>query len=106
MIIKKNGDINFKNILEPKKETSCSFERIYFSRGNDKDFYKGQRVTVMINYSECVKTDIEARLFARNIGKLIAGKPQVISKNMAGAGGTVATTYLGLNARKDGLTMG
>lgn len=71
-----------------------------------KDFYKGKRVTVMINYSAGGPTDIEARLFARNIGKLIAGKPQVISKNMAGAGGTVATNYLGLKARKDGLTMG
>ncbi|MDC0033795.1 hypothetical protein OAJ57_04450 [Alphaproteobacteria bacterium] len=71
-----------------------------------KDFYKGKRVTVMINYSAGGPTDIEARLFARNIGKLIAGKPGVISKNMAGAGGTVATNYLGLKARKDGLTMG
>jgi len=71
-----------------------------------KDLYKGKRLTVLINYSAGGPTDIEARLFARNIGKLIAGKPQVISKNMAGAGGTVATNYLGAKARKDGFTMG
>ena len=71
-----------------------------------KDFYKGKRLTILINYSAGGPTDIEGRLFARNIGKLIAGKPQVIGKNMAGAGGTVATNYLGAKARKDGFTMG
>ena len=71
-----------------------------------KDFYKGKRLSVLINYSAGGPTDIEARLFARNIGKHIAGKPQVIGKNMAGAGGTVATNYLGTKARKDGFTMG
>lgn len=70
------------------------------------DYYEGKRLTVLINYSAGGPTDIEARLFARNIGRLIAGKPQVISKNMAGAGGTVATNYLGAKARKDGFTMG
>ena len=71
-----------------------------------KDVYKGKRVTVLINYSAGGPTDIEARLFARNIGRLIDGNPQIISKNMAGAGGTVATNYLGAKARKDGYTMG
>ena len=71
-----------------------------------QDLYKGKRLTVLINYSAGGPTDIEARLFSRNIGRLIAGKPQVISKNMAGAGGTVATNYLGLKSRKDGFTMG
>ena len=71
-----------------------------------KDVYKGKRVTVLINYSAGGPTDIEARLFARHIGRVIDGEPQVISKNMAGAGGTVATNYLGAKARKDGLTMG
>lgn len=71
-----------------------------------KDYYKGKRLTVLINYSAGGPTDIEGRLFARNIGRLIAGNPQVIAKNMAGAGGTVATNYLGAKARKDGFTMG
>jgi tripartite-type tricarboxylate transporter receptor subunit TctC len=70
------------------------------------EFYKGKRLTVLINYSAGGPTDIEARLFARNIGRLIAGSPQVISKNMAGAGGTVATNYLGAKARPDGKTIG
>ncbi len=70
------------------------------------EFYKGKRLTILINYSAGGPTDIEARLFARNIGKLIPGNPQVISKNMAGAGGIVATNYLGQKARPNGLTIG
>lgn len=71
-----------------------------------KDFYKGKRLTILINYSAGGPTDIEARLFARHLGKHIPGKPQVICKNMAGAGGVVATNYLGQAARPDGRTMG
>ena len=71
-----------------------------------KDFYKGKRLTVLINYSAGGPTDIEGRLFARNIGRNIAGNPQIISKNMAGAGGTAATNYLGAKARKNGSIMG
>jgi len=71
-----------------------------------KDFYKGKRITILINYSAGGPTDIEARLFARHLGKHIAGKPQIISKNMAGAGGVVATNFLGQSAKPDGRTMG
>ena len=39
IIMKKNGNISFEQVREPKEKLSCSFERIYFSRGNDKDIY-------------------------------------------------------------------
>ncbi|MDC0033794.1 hypothetical protein OAJ57_04445 [Alphaproteobacteria bacterium] len=73
---------------------------------NAADFYKGKRLSILINYSAGGPTDVEARLFARNIGRHIAGKPQVIGKNMAGAGGVVATNYLGQKAKRDGRTIG
>jgi amidophosphoribosyltransferase len=38
-IIKKSGDSYLKQVKEPFEKKSCSFERIYFSRGNDKDIY-------------------------------------------------------------------
>jgi len=38
-IVKKNGDSFIKQVREPLEKKSCSFERIYFSRGNDKDIY-------------------------------------------------------------------
>ena len=40
ILIKKNGKVSFKKILKPQIQKSCSFERIYFSRGNDSEIYK------------------------------------------------------------------
>ncbi len=39
MIVKKNGDVNIDRFTDPLPKKSCSFERIYFSRGTDKDIY-------------------------------------------------------------------
>ena len=43
VIVKKNGDVSEEQVLEPKEKMSCSFERIYFSRGSDKDIYKERK---------------------------------------------------------------
>jgi amidophosphoribosyltransferase len=43
IIIKKNGNVFFREILNPKSRKSCSFERIYFSRGNDAEIYKERK---------------------------------------------------------------
>lgn len=40
LIIKKDGTFGEHEILTPLKKTSCSFERIYFSRGSDADIYR------------------------------------------------------------------
>ena len=39
LIIKKNGRVSEDMILHPAKRKGCSFERIYFSRGSDRDIY-------------------------------------------------------------------
>ena len=43
LIIKKDGDVSMKQVLDPLEKMSCSFERIYFSRGSDKDIYKERK---------------------------------------------------------------
>jgi amidophosphoribosyltransferase len=43
IIIKKNGTVNTTEILEPKERKACSFERIYFSRGSDKEIYQERK---------------------------------------------------------------
>jgi amidophosphoribosyltransferase len=43
IIVKKNGDVVFQEILKQKTRKSCSFERIYFSRGNDAEIYKERK---------------------------------------------------------------
>lgn len=39
IVIKRNGNVSVDNIRGPFEKRSCSFERIYFSRGSDKDIY-------------------------------------------------------------------
>ncbi len=43
LIAKKNGEVYMSQILEAGKRLSCSFERIYFSRGSDADIYKERK---------------------------------------------------------------
>lgn len=37
------GEISFKQIMQPKGDSKCSFERIYFSRGSDSDIYNERK---------------------------------------------------------------
>ena len=43
LIMKKNGKVSEVMIKEPTQRLSCSFERIYFSRGSDVDIYKERK---------------------------------------------------------------
>lgn len=43
LIIRKNNDFSLKEYTRPLPRKSCSFERIYFSRGTDKDIYRERK---------------------------------------------------------------
>lgn len=42
-LVNKKGEMRLVQINEPKNESQCTFERIYFSRGSDKDIYKERK---------------------------------------------------------------
>ena len=47
VVAKANGDLEVERFADdPARETACSFERIYFSRGNDPDIYEIGRAHV------------------------------------------------------------
>ncbi len=53
LIVHKDGSSAVETILEAKQQSRCSFERIYFSRGSDRDIYHerkqlGQQLTAPI----------------------------------------------------------
>lgn len=67
LIIKKNGKIFTGMVREPQQRSSCSFERIYFSRGNDRNIYKerkklGELLTAQI--IEAIEGDIDNTVFS------------------------------------------
>ena len=41
--ITRHGEMRLKQIIRPHKVTPCSFERIYFSRGSDRDIYQERK---------------------------------------------------------------
>jgi amidophosphoribosyltransferase len=67
LIIKRNGDVSRQMIRVPHNRVSCSFERIYFSRGSDKDIYQerkelGRLLAPMIMKS--INYDLENAVFS------------------------------------------
>lgn len=67
LIVKKNGEISINTIRGPFERSACSFERIYFSRGSDKDIYRerkklGESLTPDIVAS--VEGDLENTVFS------------------------------------------
>ena len=43
LIVRKSGERSLQQILPARKLSACSFERIYFSRGSDRDIYQERK---------------------------------------------------------------
>ena len=43
IFMNKDGEMRTEQVLEAKKYAACSFERVYFSRGSDKDIYRERK---------------------------------------------------------------
>ncbi len=67
LVAKKNGDVDEKLVRAPLPKKACSFERIYFSRGSDKDIYNERKDLgrfVVPNIIEAVDHDLENTVFS------------------------------------------
>lgn len=67
LIIKRNGKVAELPFIEPQPRAACSFERIYFSRGTDRDIYLerkklGEQLTGPV--LEAVNYDLEHTVFS------------------------------------------
>ena len=67
IVIRKNGECSINKVLEPLEKKSCSFERIYFSRGSDRDIYRerkklGELLTPAI--IEAINNDVKNTVFS------------------------------------------
>ncbi len=43
LLVNREADVRLEQIVEPKANKACSFERIYFSRGSDQDIYRERK---------------------------------------------------------------
>ena len=67
LMVRKNGTVTLQQIIEPKNYSACSFERIYFSRGSDRDIYierkrLGEQLTPAI--IKAIDGDVENTVFS------------------------------------------
>jgi amidophosphoribosyltransferase len=67
IIIKKDGSYTLSQIMEPRERKACSFERIYFSRGTDKDIYRerkklGEQLTEKVLHA--IDYDLDNTIFS------------------------------------------
>ncbi|AXO80616.1 amidophosphoribosyltransferase [Olleya aquimaris] len=67
IIVKKSGQTSIKQILEPLERKSCSFERIYFSRGSDAEIYQERKMLgrlLMPKVLKSINNDTENSVFS------------------------------------------
>jgi amidophosphoribosyltransferase len=67
LIIKKDGSFSEQQFSEPKEKKSCSFERIYFSRGSDASIYRERKQLGRLlckQILEAVNYDIKNTVFS------------------------------------------
>ncbi len=70
------------------------------------DFYKGKNVELIIGYPTGGSNDTYSRLVAQHIGRHIPGSPNVIARNMPGAGSFLAVNTIYNTSPKDGTVLG
>lgn len=70
------------------------------------DYYKGKTIGINIGYGPGGGYDTYGRVLARHFGRLIPGNPNVVPKNMPGAGALKAANYIYNSAPKDGTELG
>jgi tripartite-type tricarboxylate transporter receptor subunit TctC len=70
-----------------------------------EDFYAGKTLTLIAGLPPGGGVDGEMRVLARYFSKYIPGHPNIVAKNMPGAGGVVLGNFLN-KAAPDGLTLG
>ncbi len=67
LIVKYNGKVEEVPFIEPRERRSCSFERIYFSRGNDREIYTERKKLGELlarPVLEAVKFDLKNTVFS------------------------------------------
>jgi len=66
------------------------------------DYYDGKTMTLIIGTDVGGGFSIYARAIGRHLPRYIPGRPTIVLKNMPGAGGAVASTWLYRKAPRDG----
>ena len=75
LIVNRRGECSLKQIIPQRADAACSFERIYFSRGSDRDIYKereklGEQLTEPVMHAIDNDTDHTVLSFIPNTAEV------------------------------------
>lgn len=70
------------------------------------DFYAGKSMTMLIGAAPGGGYDVYARTIGRHMGRFIPGSPEIVPRNMVGAGSATAAAAIYTTAPKDGTWIG
>ncbi len=76
------------------------------SAQSPEQFYRGKTIDVVIGFGAGGGNDAYGRLRANHVGKQIPGRPNVVPKNMPGAGSFLAVNTIYNASPKDGTVIG
>jgi tripartite-type tricarboxylate transporter receptor subunit TctC len=71
-----------------------------------EQFYAGKQMELIVGYPPGGSNDVYGRAVAHHIGRFIAGRPQVVFRNMPGAGSILAANHIYNVAPRDGTVLG
>ena len=67
ILIHADGSIHLRQILQPRRYQACSFERVYFSRGSDKDIYQERKklgINLVPQILKTIDNDVDNTVFS------------------------------------------
>jgi len=67
LLVNKYGKLHTQQVIKPKEKRACSFERIYFSRGGDRDIYRERKELgrkLVPNILKAIGHDIDHTVFS------------------------------------------
>ena len=67
LLVNREGELRFKNVLKAEKNQACSFERIYLSRGSDVDIYKERKLLgemLIPSILKAIDSDLDHTVFS------------------------------------------
>jgi tripartite-type tricarboxylate transporter receptor subunit TctC len=81
------------------------FAMMVSAAAQERDYYRGKTITIIIPIGPGGAYDAYARLLSRHLGRHLPGNPSIIARNMPGGGGVIASNYLYNVAPRDGTTL-
>ena len=82
--------------------TACTLGASGAAAQSVEEFYRGKTITMIVSAGPGEGFDTNSRLVAKHLGRHLPGNPNIVARNMPGAGHVLAANYMFTDAARDG----